>query len=538
MGWNFADVWEHNADRFAEEPALIQGSRTISWTGMDHRADGVAAALVGAGLGQASKTAAYLYTCPEYIESMFAMFKAGIVPVNTNYRYTDDELAYLWGNADAEAIVFHGTFTPRCEALRDRVPAVRLWLWVDDGTHPCPDWAMPYEDAVATPSERFVAPWGRSDDDVFMLYTGGTTGVPKGVMWRQDDLLIGLDAGSKRPLPAIPGWDEFDQRFARPGPRHMPAAPLMHGTGAFGAMWGLVIGGTIVMMEGRHFDAVEVLDTIDARRVNGMTIVGDAFGRPIVSALDAEPDRWDISSLRFILSSGAMFSTATKRALLRHNQRLIMVDSLGSSEAISMAADTFDASVAADDTNATAVFRIGPTTKVLADDGREVKPGSGETGRVARKGRAPLGYYKDPEKSAATFVEIDGERWTIPGDYAEVAADGTLRLLGRGSQCINTGGEKVYPEEVEEVLKLHPTVADAAVVGLPDERFGQSITALVEPIAGADVDADSLIAHVKEHIASYKAPRRIVPVATIGRAPNGKLDYRRLTTDAAEALAT
>ena len=233
-----------------------------------------------------------------------------------------------------------------------------------------------------------------------------------------------------------------------------------------------------------------------------------------------------------------MFSTATKRALLRHNERLIMVDSLGSSEAISMAADTFDASVAADDTNATAVFRLGATTKVITDDGREVQPGSGETGRVARKGRAPLGYYKDPEKSAGTFVEIDGERWTIPGDYAEVAADGTLRLLGRGSQCINTGGEKVYPEEVEEVLKLHATVADAAVVGLPDERFGQSITALVEPVAGAELDTDALIAHVKEHIASYKAPRHIVPVATIGRAPNGKLDYRRLTADATDALST
>ena len=212
----------------------------------------------------------------------------------------------------------------------------------------------------------------------------------------------------------------------------------------------------------------------------------------------------------------------------------MMVDSLGSSEAISMAADTFNASVAEGGTT-TARFRLDATTKVIADDGHEVHPGSGETGRVARKGRAPLGYYKDPEKSAGTFVEIEGERWTIPGDYAEVEADGTLRLLGRGSQCINTGGEKVYPEEVEEVLKLHPSVADAAVVGLPDDRFGESIAALVEPAAGPTIDTGALIDHVKEHLASYKAPRHIVPVATIGRAPNGKLDYRRLRAEAEAA---
>jgi acyl-CoA synthetase (AMP-forming)/AMP-acid ligase II len=536
MGWNFADTWEHNADRFGDLLALAQGDREITWAEMDRRADGIAATLHAAGLGQGAKVAQYMYTCPEYIESMFGLFKAGFAPVNTNYRYTDDELAYLWENADAEAVVFHGTFTPRCAALRDRLPGIHVWLWVDDGSEPCPSWATPYETAAAAGNGRFVAPWGRSGDDLFILYTGGTTGMPKGVMWRQDDLLISLDSGSRRPLPDTPGWDEFDDRFPRPGPRHLPGAPMMHGTGAFGAMWGLVIGGSVVMTPGRHFDAVEMLDTIANKRINGMTMVGDAFGKPLLAALDAEPDRWDISSLRFIMSSGAMFSSATKHGLLRHNPRLLMVDSLGSSEAIGMANDTFDASVAAGGGSATARFQLGPNTKVITEDGREVQPGSGEAGRVARRGRAPLGYYKDAAKSATTFVEINGERWTIPGDFAEVEADGTLRLLGRGSQCINTGGEKVYPEEVEEALKLHPAVRDAAVVGVPDDRFGEAITAIVELDESQHLDEAALIAHVKGAIASYKAPRHVIAVATIGRAANGKLDYKRLKAEAITAL--
>jgi acyl-CoA synthetase (AMP-forming)/AMP-acid ligase II len=236
-----------------------------------------------------------------------------------------------------------------------------------------------------------------------------------------------------------------------------------------------------------------------------------------------------------IVSSGVMWAAETKAGLLRHNQRLIMIDSLGSSEAIGMASNTTTAETAAAPAK-TATFSLGPNTKVLTEDGREVQPGSGERGRVALRGRTPIGYYKDEAKSAATFVMVDGVRWSIPGDWAEVEADGTLKLYGRGSQCINTGGEKVFPEEVEEVLKRHPSVADAAVVGVPDERFGQAITALVEAHAGDTVDEAALIAHVKEQIAHYKAPKRVLPIDTVGRAANGKLDYKRLTADALERL--
>jgi 3-oxocholest-4-en-26-oate---CoA ligase len=540
-GWNLADIWERVADRFPEALAQQQGDRSYTWQQFDRRADGIAGALIAAGARRQDKVAHYLYNCPEYLESMFGLFKAALVPVNTNYRYTEDELTYLWGNSDAFAVVFHGTFADRCAAIRHRVPGVRCWLWVDDGSGPCPDWATPYEAAataaMATPS-RVTPPWGRSPDDLYLLYTGGTTGMPKGVMWRQDDMVVSLDAPSKNRLPEHTDWDAFDARLSKPGPRNLPAAPLMHGTGAFNAMWNLVLGGSVITTSGRSFDAVELLDTIEQQRVNSISIVGDAFAKPILRALDAEPNRWDISSLRVIVSSGVMWAATTKAGLLRHNERLIMIDSLGSSEAIGMASSTTSAQTAAAAAGeaATATFRLGPNTKVLSDDGREVQPGSGERGRVALRGRTPVGYYKDEAKSAATFITFDGVRWSIPGDFAEVDADGTLRLFGRGSQCINTGGEKVFPEEVEEALKLHPSVADAAVVGVPDDRFGEAITALVEPARDATIVEADLVAHVRASLAAYKSPKRVITVATIGRSPNGKLDYKRLKAVAIETL--
>jgi acyl-CoA synthetase (AMP-forming)/AMP-acid ligase II len=533
-GWNFADMWEALAERFPDATAQVQGARRFTWGEFDRRADGVAAALLAAGPAQQDKVAHYLYNCPEYVESMYAMFKAGLVPVNTNYRYADDELVYLWDNADAVAVVFHGTFTDHLDRVRHRVPRVRLWLWVDDGSGECPEWARPYEDAATSGAPRQMAPWGRSGDDLYMLYTGGTTGMPKGVMWRQDDIVMNIDVGAKRPLPPVSSREALAERVVKPGPVAIPAAPLMHGTGAFNALNILFLGGSIVTLEGRHFDAVELLDTVERERVNSLSIVGDAFAKPILRALDAEPERWDVSSLRVIVSSGVIWSAETKRGLLRHNARLILLDSLGSSEAIGMASSATTSDAPSD----TAKFKLSTNTRVIADDGRDVVPGSGEVGRVALKGRTPVGYYKDPEKSAATFTVINGERYSIPGDWAEVETDGTVKLLGRGSQCINTGGEKVYPEEVEEALKLHPSVADAVVVGVPDERFGEAVTALVEPAGGTEIDEAALIAHVKQRLAAFKAPKRVLTVATIGRAPNGKVDYKRLRAVATEQLTS
>ena len=357
-----------------------------------------------------------------------------------------------------------------------------------------------------------------------MLYTGGTTGMPKGVMWRQDDLFMALDARSRVPLPESVDWDAFDARVAKPGPRALASAPLMHGTAVLNSFNVLANGGSVATLTAKSLDIVEMLDTIERERVSTTAIVGDAFAKPLLRALDAEPDRWDISSLRVIISSGVMWSKETKQGLLRHNARLMLIDTLGSSEAVGMATQVTDAS----NDGATAQFSPAKHTKVIDDDGNEVLPGSGIRGRVAIRGRVPVGYYKDASKSAATFLTINGSRYSIPGDYAEVDADGSIRLLGRGSVCINTGGEKVFPEEVEEVLKQHRSVADAVVVGLPDERFGEAITAIVELGDSASFDEAKLIAHVKEHLAAYKSPKRVLSIDSIGRAANGKVDYQRL----------
>ncbi len=523
-GWNFADVFERIADQIPDALAQQQGDRRFTWVQFDQRADGVARALLDAGLVEQDKVAQYLYNSPEYLESQYACWKVGMATVNTNYRYAADELVYLWDNADVAAVMFHGSFGDQIEAIRDRVPAVRLWLWVNDGSGACPEWAAPYEVAATSAPGRAVGPWGRSGDHLILLYTGGTTGMPKGVMWRQDDVFGALDANNRKRMPPEQDLAAIGERVTRPGPRGMPGAPLMHGTGFFNAVSTLMVGGSITTMPGHTFDPVELLTTIENQQINSISIVGDAFAKPILAALDAAPERWDISSLRVIVSSGVMWSKETKQGLSRHNPRLIMVDALGSSEAIGMATNISTGGTG----DETARFELGPNGRVLTTDGRDVVPGSGELGRVALRGFTPIGYYKDPEKSAATFEVIDGVRYSIPGDWAEVLGDGTVKLLGRGSQSINTGGEKVYPEEVEECLKLHPSVADAAVIGLPDERFGEAITALVELLPGATFDEQALIDHVKSKLARFKAPKKVYEIETVGRAVNGKLNYNSL----------
>jgi fatty-acyl-CoA synthase len=297
----------------------------------------------------------------------------------------------------------------------------------------------------------------------------------------------------------------------------------MHGTGWFTANIYLTVGGSVVSLVDRTFNVIELLDTVEREHVGALTIVGDAFAKPIVRALDAEPDRWDLSSLVLISSSGVMWSEPVKEALLRHHPGMFLVDAFSSSEAIGLGQSMSAAGAEAK----TARFSLGESARVIAEDGRDVVPGSGEKGRVAVRGHTPIGYYKDPEKSAATFLSIDGARYSMPGDWATVELDGTINLLGRGSVCINPGGEKVFPEEVEEVLKEHPTVYDAVVVGVPDDKFGEAITAVVEPQPGDTLVEADLIDHVKAHLAHFKAPKRVLSVETIGRAANGKVDYAR-----------
>jgi 3-oxocholest-4-en-26-oate---CoA ligase len=532
-GWTYADVFETVADSIPDASALIHGATRRSWRDFDRRADALAEYLQRAGCVRQDKIAFYLYNRPEYLELFFACSKASLVHVNTNYRYADDELAYIWQNADAVAVVFQGVFTETAARVRERCTAVRLWLWVDDETTPCPEWAVPYETAAATPNDRRVRDSrGRDGDDLVILYTGGTTGMPKGVMWRQDDLLMATDRTNRRALPTDIDLDEsgfspaVQARTTKAGPLSLPACPLMHGTGLFNALNTMALGGSVVTLENSHFSVEQFLDCIQNEQVKSTFIVGDAFAKPILLALDNEPERWDISPLRVIISSGVMWSNEVKRGLLAHHPDLILVDAFGSSEAIGMGSSVSSGRGAAK----TASFSLGAESVVVTEDGRLVAPGSGDIGRVGIRGRTPVGYFKDPVKSAVTFPVIDGVRYSVPGDFATVEADGTITLLGRGSVCINSGGEKIFPEELEEVLKLHPSIDDAVAVGIPDDRFGQAVTAVVATNVG--IDEREIIAHVKAHLAAYKAPKRVFSVPTLERAANGKVDYKRWTAHA------
>jgi 3-oxocholest-4-en-26-oate---CoA ligase len=533
--WNFADIYEAVAQVVPSRAAHVQGNRVVSWQELDRRADALGHDFLAAGLTRQSKVACYLHNGPEYVETLFAALKVAMVPFNTNYRYGADEIVHLFDNADAEAVVFHAAFTPIIEAVHARLPKVRRWYAVEDETGPGPSWASTYAEVVSRETSRVSLEWSRGGDDLVLLYTGGTTGMPKGVMWRQDDLFNGLGAGANMALgiPAATSADELAQR-AQTAPRStmLVACPLMHGAGQFAAMNAMARGGTVVTLASGQFDAEELLDAAQIHRVTQLIIVGQAFAGPLLEVLDANPGRWDLSALVQIVSSGVMWSQENKEGLLRHIPQVLLFDSLGSSEALGVGRSVAGAGAG----QKTATFALGANAAVFTEDGRRVQPGSGEAGMLAVGGFTPLGYYKDPAKSAATFRTYEGRRWSVPGDWATVADDGTIKLLGRGSVCINTGGEKVFPEEVEEVLKTHSAVRDAVVVGIPHERFGETICAVVEPAPGADPELTELARHVRSKLADYKTPRHLVVVDSLQRAPSGKVDYRVLRGQAIEQL--
>lgn len=535
--WTYGNLWESVATALPNEPAFIQGDKVVTYAEFDRNADALAAAFIKAGLTKQSKVGAYMYNCPEYVTTYFAAFKAGLAPFNTNYRYGPEELFYLFDNADAEAVVFHAEFTDRIEALRARLPNVKAWVAVPEPGKPAPAWALDYEKIIAAPPARrpVVPPWGRAEDDILMIYTGGTTGMPKGVMWRLGDLLSARGANPLTGLPPVETPEEHGPRL--PGvtrTKMLPAAPIMHATGQTMAFGAITNGGTVVFLPDRKFDAATMWDEVEAKGVSRIVIVGLAFCAPMLEALEAHPGRWNLDHMRMIMSSGAMWSKENKQGLLKHMPNAALFDSLGSSEAFGVAGS----STRAGEETETAKFALSANSALFTEDGRRVQPGSGERGMLAITGNIPIGYYKDPAKTAATFREFEGKRWSVPGDWAELAEDGTLVLLGRGSQCINTGGEKVFPEEVEEALKRHDAVRDAAVVGLPDPRFGERICAIVELKPGAAEPAlPDLAAHVRAQLADYKAPRNLVIVDSVGRAPNGKLDYKALKTLAQERVA-
>ena len=528
-GWNYGDLFDAVAKVVPEgHPALIHGDQVTTWQAFDARSNNLARNMIENGAATGDKIAFYLRNHPAYLEGLAAAFKARLTHVNVNYRYVADEVHYIFDNSDAAVVVFAREFAPIVEEIAPRLPNVRQWLIVEDGSDEAtPEFAVSFED-LAIDGEGAPLRIERSPDDLFFIYTGGTTGMPKGVMWRHDAhrrALLNPALVTRVPVD-LADHLEIVREAGGIGPVNMPACPLMHGTGLFTAISAMVAGGTCVTLESAHLDPVELWEQVAAHRVTQIIIVGDAFAKPMLRALDENPGRFDTSSVGVILSSGVMWSTEVKQALLRHIPQVSLADSFGASEAVGFGLSVMTAEGSVE----TARFQIGENVKVISFEndakGREVVPGSGEVGMIERSDALPEGYYKDPAKSASVFKVVGNVRYSIPGDFCTVEADGTITLIGRGSGCINTAGEKVFPEEVEEVLKLHADVEDALVVGIPDEKWGQSVTAVVELRPGAEFDETELRAHVRQHLAGYKTPKRLIPVPRMLRAPNGKADYK------------
>ena len=531
MDFHFNNVWTALSDAFPNRAALICEEKTVTWSQFNDRAARLASLFEKHGVTNGASVGLYMLNCNEYTEAHFGCFKQSICPVNVNYRYRAEELIYLLDNSDSEVVIYHASFAPRITEIKSSLPKIKLYIQVDDGTdNELLDGALDYERALAESAPQPFKP--SAYEDRYMLYTGGTTGMPKGVMYDNGALAHWLCIGgytSRGLAPPSSIADVLEGAKAITDMnvvhRSLPACPQMHGTGMWiGTMVALNCGGTVITQRTQHLDADALLRCVVDNEVTDLTIVGDAFARPILGALDAASDAgkpYDLSRLGQIASSGVMWSSEIKEGLLRHHD-MMLNDIMGSTEG-SMGGSLSTRQSAAK----TAKFVIADYVKVFNENDEPVAPGSGEMGMVATAGIVPRGYYKDDIKSANTFRTVNGVRYSFPGDFATVEIDGSITLLGRGSQCINTGGEKVFTEEVEEAIKRHPDVEDCLVVGLPDERLGNRVVAVYSQRPGTSlVGEDGLREHVRSQLAGYKAPKQSILVDIVQRAPNGKADYK------------
>ena len=534
----FANVWERVSDTVGDNIALINGDKELSWSQLDVKAAKIATILEEYGLKSDSKVGIYLHNSNEYLEAQYGVFKIEGVPINVNYRYKENELIYLLDNADAEAVFFQGCYSERIKAIKDQLPKIKVYIQIDDGTEPLMEGAIDYESSISSSKEQ--KRFNRTEENIYMLYTGGTTGMPKGVMYKHGGYIPSMLKTAFAMGFEVPEDISDLEKIVKNAKENdslsvsLPACPLMHGTGMWlGAFLPMFSGGTVVTISDLGLNPKKVWEEVVKNKVNSLVIVGDAFAKPLLDELKeakSSSNEYDISSLRAMISSGVMWSSEIKDGLLELHD-MTLFDAMGSSEG-GMGSAVSNREMPAK----TAKFALNPGVIVLSDDGKEVEPGSEEMGKIGTSGLVPEGYFKDEKKSAETFKEINGVRYSFPGDYATINEDGTINLLGRGSNCINTAGEKVYPEEVEEAVKKHPNVYDCLVVGLKDEKFGQRVVALASLETAGSLEEGELIDFTREQLSGYKLPKQVLFVDEVMRAPNGKANYKWAKEEAENKL--
>ena len=523
--FNIADMYEMVTDKVPTRDALVCGGQRATFLQLEQRANRLAHFLSSQGVNAGDHVGLYLYNCNEYLEGMLACFKIRAVPINVNYRYVKDELLYIFDNANMVACIHNQEFTPHIAEIIDSAPDLKTFVHVEDGSgcDPSTIGSVEYEKTIAVHSEARDFP-ARADEDLFILYTGGTTGMPKGVMWPHKAVFFAAMGGGGwfHPDGAISEPEQIVDRVGDFPIVGMALAPLMHGACWWYACIQLLAGNTVVLSPDRSLVGERVWDTVAEEKVNAISIVGDAMAVPLLDALEANEGRWDLSSLFSVGSGGAVFSESKQEAFKRHFPNVFITNSFGSSESGNMGMDG-GGKKGQGLGNVTKSEFMSVISDVEGQKNQHVAPG--EMGIFARSGHIPVGYYNDPEKTAKTIVDVDGQAWLLLGDEARLEEDNSITVYGRGSNCINSGGEKVFPEEVEQALKANPAIFDCLVVATPDERFGSKVTAVVAVRGGSEITLAELQEDARNYIAGYKLPRELHLVDEVPRAPSGKPAY-------------
>ncbi|HTO01363.1 MAG TPA: acyl-CoA synthetase [Microthrixaceae bacterium] len=538
LTYNLADQWEAISDRVADREALVCGERRLTFGQLEERANRLANHLIEQGVKPGDLVGCYLTNGTEYIEALLACFKVRAASVNINYRYVSEELLYLLTDAQLKVLICNEEFVDRVAEVAPDAPLLEHTLVVGPNASKLDLSVVPgglaYDDALASSSPDRPQVAGRSGDDLYVLYTGGTTGMPKGVVWDHNNCFFGCIGGGDpmRLSGAVSSPEEMLDRIIDFDFVFYALAPLMHAAAQWVSFMWLFCGAKVVLNPGT-FDPVKIWQTVGEEKVSAMTLVGDAMARPLIDAWN-ESGPFDVSSMYSLSNGGAPMAPTLLDQLRAMAPDAMFTDGFGSSETGIQGSRRFAPGVGASDH--VRFENVEKGTTVIDADGLPVKPGSGQTGRVAHTGYIPLRYLNAPEKTAETFVELHGVRYVVSGDMGMIEEDGSIVLLGRGSTTINTGGEKVHPEEVESKLKSHPGVYDALVVGVADDRWGQRVVAVVQPSPEQTPTLDELVDHLRGHLAGYKIPRVLVTVESIQRSPSGKADYRWAGATAREAV--